>query len=296
MTIAQPQATPTFETTVWFEDAVGNRDSIVIGCDPFANDQYNPDFGEEDIKSPFDSIFEVRATHRIAYHRKQYVLSKKVVSQMGDPMNPATCLWGEAICFVKAKYQPITVSWDQPLLADNACFEASFLTPNLRWELVIPFELDWTTIRARCMTNHSSYELYLDTRHIPQNEVPYLITHPRQQNGVDSLTGIIVALNHLWWFYPLCRVSSTAEPTSNISASFIAPNPAIETIAVGRATEEMGRLIQVLNVEGKVLRQTVPDQGDGPTSLFVGDLPPSVYAVVEHLSHGKIRTGRFVKL
>lgn len=56
------QLTPIFETTIYFEDAIGNKDSIIYGYDTLANNTYNPDFGEIDIQTPFDSIFEVRVT------------------------------------------------------------------------------------------------------------------------------------------------------------------------------------------------------------------------------------------
>ena len=49
-----------FETTIYFEDAVGNIDSVVVGMDEEANFEYNPQFGEADIEAPWDSVFEVR--------------------------------------------------------------------------------------------------------------------------------------------------------------------------------------------------------------------------------------------
>lgn len=293
---SQTQAIPTFETTIWFEDAVGNRDSIIVGSDPLVNDQYNPDFGETDIKTPFDSIFEVRATHRLSYHRRQYILSKKVVARMDDPSNPSVCPFADAVCFVKAKYQPVKVSWDQPLLADNTCFDASFVTPNLRWELVLPFDLDWNSIRAKCMTRNSDYELYLDTKHIPSNEVPYLIKHPRANGMEDSITGVVIAIGRGLWLYPLCRIASSSESLLGLGYSHLSPNPTSETVTVGVKGEPGAQLVQVFNMEGRLLMETTASSDNAPVSLAVADFPPGVYAVVEHLEHGKRRFGRFIKL
>lgn len=60
----QAQKVAMFETTLYFEDAVGNMDSIRVGHDTAANSTFNTDFGEEFINAPFDSVFEVRAAHR----------------------------------------------------------------------------------------------------------------------------------------------------------------------------------------------------------------------------------------
>jgi len=58
------QQTPQFQITLQFEDAIGNKDSIIVGYDETASsDQLNTQFGEVLIDTPFDSVFEVRAMH-----------------------------------------------------------------------------------------------------------------------------------------------------------------------------------------------------------------------------------------
>jgi hypothetical protein len=56
--------TPMYQADFYFQDAIGNRDTITIGYDTTANGEYNPQFGEINLSQPFDSVFEVRATHR----------------------------------------------------------------------------------------------------------------------------------------------------------------------------------------------------------------------------------------
>ncbi|MCB0375492.1 MAG: hypothetical protein KDD04_06205, partial [Sinomicrobium sp.] len=58
---AHSQQTAQFETTLYFEDAVGNRDSVIVGYDTLATHDIDPEFGEQELVSPFDSVFEVRA-------------------------------------------------------------------------------------------------------------------------------------------------------------------------------------------------------------------------------------------
>lgn len=62
--LAQYHPGPLFQTVIWFEDAVGNRDSVNIGFNLEAKwDTLNPNFGEALLDTPFDSIFEVRVSH-----------------------------------------------------------------------------------------------------------------------------------------------------------------------------------------------------------------------------------------
>ncbi|MCU0348792.1 MAG: hypothetical protein MUC59_17765, partial [Saprospiraceae bacterium] len=50
--LALSQQTAFFETTLYFEDALGNTDSVVVGNDPDAETgQMNTQFGEVDISA-----------------------------------------------------------------------------------------------------------------------------------------------------------------------------------------------------------------------------------------------------
>jgi hypothetical protein len=52
---------PEFSFDLYFEDALGNRDTVTIGYDPQATDGIDAQFGEENIISqPWDSILDVR--------------------------------------------------------------------------------------------------------------------------------------------------------------------------------------------------------------------------------------------
>ncbi|GAB4497385.1 MAG: hypothetical protein OHK0019_30910 [Saprospiraceae bacterium] len=53
-----------FEMLIYFEDAIGNKDTVIVGYDPDANTyDVNPQFGEVWLDTPFDSVFEVRVSH-----------------------------------------------------------------------------------------------------------------------------------------------------------------------------------------------------------------------------------------
>jgi hypothetical protein len=49
---------------IWFEGAIGNRDTIWVGSDVAASSQQiKPQFGEVELTAPFDSVFEVRGVN-----------------------------------------------------------------------------------------------------------------------------------------------------------------------------------------------------------------------------------------
>ena len=58
------QATPMFEMPIYFADAQGNLDTLVIGYDVNGSiDSLSPILDGPQIQNPFDSIFEIRAAH-----------------------------------------------------------------------------------------------------------------------------------------------------------------------------------------------------------------------------------------
>lgn len=138
------------ETTLYFTDATGQKDSIIIGADANATTSIDEEFGEQNIKSiPFTSgKFEVRiADFYLAmtnmpipfvnpdltnFHTKKQIMRKD-------------CGWYypyyamiPAILVYHAQY-PLIVSWenDDAYLAD--CYSNSLITnwgPGLWWDAV----------------------------------------------------------------------------------------------------------------------------------------------------------------
>lgn len=107
-----------WETTIYFQDAKGNMDSVIIGHDKEANGTFNPQIGEENITSPWDSVFEVRMTHYFSFNngKKPALLSKKIIAANEQGFHPMyQCLYvNETIClFIRAKYFPVIVSWNK---------------------------------------------------------------------------------------------------------------------------------------------------------------------------------------
>ena len=287
--LSQTQAIPNFETTVWFEDAMGNKDSVVVGYDTTANVRFNPAFGESHIIEPFAGAIDVRAAHLLDYRYQGRILSKKIITQGESPFFFQGCYAASGVvCFVKTQNQPVTISWDvNPFNAK--CLQSSFITPNQRWELVIPFELDWSRVRAQCM-RYTPYELYIASEHVPNNELPYKTIHQG-----DTIIGVAIKFAFDAALFPLCRNSISTEIPYKLSSSHLSPNPAFEMVMLETEGEPGAQLIQVFNMEGRMLMEITPRSDNAPVSLVVADFPPGVYTVLEHLEHGQRRFGRFIK-
>lgn len=108
------QKTAGWEIKFYFEDVVGNRDTIIVGYDRDANYTYNPDFGEVDIKDvPWDSVFEERAGHPESSIEPDAILSKKIIGH-GEEKSPYydNCFSGSFVIriFAKVKYLPLTIT------------------------------------------------------------------------------------------------------------------------------------------------------------------------------------------
>ena len=118
---AQDNDSIVFNLTFYFEDAVGNRDTIQIGGSPFIErNSFNPSWGEINlVNEPFDSIFEVRVTNarNLEFGMPVNVISKKKI--LYYPLNnngPFPCAWGgglEGFAFVaNVSNPPLRISWD----------------------------------------------------------------------------------------------------------------------------------------------------------------------------------------
>src|SRR5690606_28427272 len=115
------QKTAQWETKFYFEDAIGNRDSLTIGYDTTANVVYNPEFGEENIRDvPWDSVFEVRAGRYESDRNLNLPLSKTLVAKLFI-YNSISCYLPESPIrmFVKIKHLPVTITWDSTHYQDH---------------------------------------------------------------------------------------------------------------------------------------------------------------------------------
>jgi hypothetical protein len=135
--LAQGQA---FSFELWFEDAAGNKDTIVIGYDAEATWGIDPQFGEADIK---DQAFRPSLDVRLAdYDYFGGVGEPELLRCEQSPWDPTffhtkTRIYpGEceetpeseaSLILLANPVFPVTMSWD-PLLFQDSCRNQSFVT------------------------------------------------------------------------------------------------------------------------------------------------------------------------
>lgn len=111
---------PFFEMPFYFEDGVGNKDTVVLGAD-FLGSSYifQPEvFNEQILTAPFDSIFDVR----LAKITSNGAFSKRGISYMIS--NESNCLTFSdfATIHINAVHFPITVSYNYEAINEAWCY------------------------------------------------------------------------------------------------------------------------------------------------------------------------------
>lgn len=172
--------TPQFLMPLWFEDAIGNRDTLWLGGDYNASSQnINPQFGEQAITAPFDSVFEVRAVHgRAVPGDDVYWETSKIIVEF-DENGPFNCYYAaHTRIMIHALHPPVRISWDTTYLLSNApCHYNTILAPT---QLIFLFQYWYEASPIHCMMTRE--EILEDFSHLNQPSIDWL-QHPFQVQG-----------------------------------------------------------------------------------------------------------------
>lgn len=212
-----------FELPIYFEDARGNKDSVVVGYDRSIKtpESFNPEFGEDYLYTPFDSVLEVRVMDLINWN----YTSKKMVEGVFES-NDGTCEnYGTPfIILAQAKYLPVKIYWDTTRLLgvchrntvlsrnrDLFIYQEPFGTPRLLWG------------NTWCM----QYEKEIVDPPMVQNdrEQYYEIEWEVEgKTGKQKLPGFSFSM--FYWPFNFCEdyVTSAAAPASALPVA-VWPNP-----------------------------------------------------------------------
>jgi hypothetical protein len=289
--------TPMFQTTFYFEDAVGNHDTIYFGADTTASYEYDPEFGEYNLISGFDSVFEVRAMNGFAFRWGPQILTKTIVGGGEYYSNFPECYNSDwAIFFIHAKNWPVTITWDRSYM-DNQCNIASFLTPDLGWELLDPsIWMVENPIRYACASKSESYTLTLGAENKPWFEFPYIIQHKIEgsQNSVDSIYGVCFSGFTAHWYYSPCSLTDSDEPLPNTASSRykVIPNPVASMFYIEQLSGPSD--IELYTNTGALVKTMFAHDPASPVD--VGDLPSGIYFVRIRGKDGQPSVSKFVKM
>jgi hypothetical protein len=135
-----------FVFPMYFEDVLGNRHTVYIGCDPNGScDVILPEFGELDITHiPFDPMFDVRITNQADIScgettEEPFHTKKKIIL----PPN-SFYFWPRANIDIHTLHWPVKASWD-PALFNKPQHEGVLFTSvhPMGWRDVICYPVCW---------------------------------------------------------------------------------------------------------------------------------------------------------
>lgn len=296
------QKTPQFLTMFYFEDAIGNRDSIEIGYDLTASHRGNPDFGEISDLSPFKGIFDVRAVNYFAYFNTTppidplNLIVKRIVGGAEKVVN-ANCIGGDfLIFFIHAIHQPITISAKS--VKDFEKIDCpgrntwNFFSPDHEYHFIEPW--GWAStpgVRYGCLKD-STYTLYLGTGLGSESERPYTLIYEIEGIGIDTIYGVEFVMDHT--FYQCDSNYVDAKQFEQDGEEMIFPNPTHNYIEIQNLGTESPIKCSVYNQCGIIVRNYNWNDSD-KIQLHLEGFSSGVYFIQIHYRNGSV-TKKFLKI
>jgi len=280
------QQIPLFQFTMYFEDSIGNRDSIVLGSDPAASSQnIDPQFGEVVLTSPFDSIFEVRAMH---FDDSNERTLKTVIVDDDTLLNCLIDVGAKII--ISTKYPPVKITYDSTIFPITSCGNA-ILSRN--WDMFFIPEW-WDACGYHCMAGSSGYVEHFG----PPQPGPlcwnfYSIEKEVEGQGLKTLPGLFFVT-----FYGPGPCNDTTfladKDVGNIDFGILSPNPAREYFSIKMPSE--GRVQAVVrDVTGSLVACPFI-VASGVVQFDIRDFSPGIYFVSLKVEQYRQVVYKFVKV
>jgi len=270
-----------FSFEMYFEDAEGNRDTLIIGYDSDGSrDTINPGFGEENIVDiPFDSVFDVRITNQADingaswnYDYELYHSKKKIVEPPVKEVN----------IDIHAIHWPVTASWN-PELFDNPELNGSLFTP---WNKKYWWDSGWYYSNFDKVVLHEAEQITF-TANYPDNWEEHPIDYDYYCYYTDNegkpIATYWVALGDSTWLY------LNADNTIDDNKTLIFPNPTDGIVFI----EDNGHLIRellVFDITGKHYFVEIKEKKLDFSNLYDG-----IYFLKIIYYDGKVETHRIIK-
>jgi hypothetical protein len=272
--------TPLFSMPIWFQDSIGNRDTIWVGADTTATSlNLNPKFGEHEITAPFDSVFEVRVCHG---DDNNWRMSKKIIEStdwLGCP------IWRFSRIMIHALHFPVKISWDTTLLKTiSPCNVNTVLTPN-QDVFLLPNWYDAQIIYCM-MTKSQIFEDFAYESH-PSS----WLVHPFEVKGqgIKNIKGLYL-LN--FWDLPYCYTTLGVSEDGSTNDLLVFPNPFIDEIHLAYDSNDIPKDLILFDLSSNVIKTwNVSSQLD---KIQIG-VPPGVYLLEMRFKSGQRIIKKLVK-
>ncbi|HRN42717.1 MAG TPA: T9SS type A sorting domain-containing protein [Vicingus sp.] len=251
-----------------FIDAIGNKDSLVLGYDITASDTIDSSFSELNIIStPLDTAFDIRVsdvyTNLFSSSSFGTYQSKKQLVK-----NTNNCEFTTIAIEVFAKYWPITATWNNTLFADS-CSEGSFLTsvhPGGWWDVASTSNL----YRTKLALNNS---ITFSSNNDGNLSIPFLA-----YNSGAYLNSNNDTISVFWLKFGDSTILNTSINNNQQEFQYnIYPNPANETlhVSIDKNIKLTNTQLSIINISGSmVLKESILSHH---TELTINHLPNGIY-------------------
>lgn len=142
--VAEAQIEPEVLFPLYFENALGDRDTVELGWDSNASYDIDEEFGEKDITDiPFNDNLDVRAT---TYDSKEGQTKRGVVFKLPDLCETGSVRFINTIIIVSRVY-PVYMYWDEDYFKLDSCLRYSRFTSERAVAISnLPHNQYWSTL------------------------------------------------------------------------------------------------------------------------------------------------------
>lgn len=310
-----------FSAPFYFEDAMGNRDTVYLNGRP-GGDHSNPGYLGENIgANPYDPIIEARIYHDAELPTDLYTSFVIEIPAYKNLITPwylpdtgnvqCTSFPGGGVPFtfgLKAKYWPVTISWPSSMYEEDrpfSCFPGWTLVDNyLHWGA----DQWW----LENFYGEHQYACMNDTNQVtftnPNDDLRKVFSLAKDPYGVDMNDFDTIRLITYYWYplpdppycadSPIQIISSTRENRRPNLDFSIFPNPASHSLNIQWLEGIDNRYrVRVFSATGQEIFQTaaLPATPGEPFALDIQDWPSGMYVVRLEGRDGAFGVRRVVK-
>jgi len=260
-----------FILPIFFEDSIGNKDTVIIGYDTNATYSIDEDFDEVDIiDSSYNEEFEVRASiydYNELWENDGRIIESKIMI-IGNVCNDPN-YYGESnsiMVLIKSDHWPITVRWNSDLFQEQCNFT----------EIVNCKPGGWFDVCGEVPTQIEMME---------QDSVTYIDTDYKLELENDTLRGL---------FFPFYNsINVSVEDKIEEDKIILFPNPSSDEVEfkIGSEDGQFDNInIKIFDKSGKeIMSLNVNEKIDISTWLN------GVYYYMIYESNILLKSGKFVK-
>ncbi|MCI5082975.1 MAG: T9SS type A sorting domain-containing protein [Saprospiraceae bacterium] len=283
------QTTPHFETALYIEDAIGNRDTVYFGFDPLATEDIDEDFGEEVLNTPFDSVLDARFTPPFS----DAYFTKRIINKTANTIDGC---WGGSgsFLYVHAIHQPVTISWAEADFYDE-CYRGTFIIDHYIYEVAGPIAAEDIAPQYYCMADVSECTYYLtaDSLAMPVPQAYFRVQTEAfvgNSEQLDTIFGLKIDFDPIFGYTPCFWVTATEEP-AGIEKVALFPNPATESVELQLSPNVTPEQVTIYDGVGRILAR-YPYKS---AAIDITDLPSGIFIVEMLAEDGRRYVARGVK-